>query len=164
MAAQRCRSPFRIQNLHLGSHTFSARAIDHFGRRGQLAWFRWEVVEPKPFEVKANADGLQSLYPGAAPVELPLTIRNPNPQEIRIVSLRVQVTQSPPGCNAAENLAIRASSASKSSPLAVPAGGSAALPAAGMSAPAIQLLDLPTNQDACQGGQFLLQIEGLAHE
>lgn len=162
-AARRCRSPLRIQKLGLGPHRFSVRVIGGSGRRGAAARFRWEVVEPMPFGVSTDADLPRALYPGAVPIEIPLRITNPNPGEIRVVSLQVEVTQSPTGCDAAENLVIRPSSASESAPLEVPAGATVAVPGGGASAPAIGLLDLPKNQDACQGGRFSLHFEGLAH-
>jgi hypothetical protein len=46
--------------------------------------------------------------------------------------------------------------------LAVPANGSASLPAAGVAAPTIALRDLPFNQDACQGARFPLAFSGRA--
>jgi hypothetical protein len=161
--AKRCRSPLRIQNLGAGAHRFRVSALGRRGRRGRPARFRWEVVEPRPFGVTARFDGLRSLYPGAAPVELPLTIENPNPEAIRVVALQVSVPGGPPGCDPTENLVLTASSASEVSPLVVPPGGTAELPGIGISAPSIQLRDLPTNQNACQGGQFELRFEGVAH-
>lgn len=158
-----CRSPLRLRDLGLGSHTFSVRGLSRPGRRGRTARFRWQVVESRPFEVSAHTDGLRLLYPGAPPVQLPLTVTNPNPEAIRIVALRALVTVSPAGCDAAENLNLTESGASAALPLEVPAGGTAALPAAGIPAPTIQLRDLPTNQDACQGGQFELRFEGTAY-
>jgi len=158
-----CRSPLRLRNLDLGLHQFSVRALSRSGRRGPAARFRWEVVEPRPFEVSADTDNLRLLYPGAPPVALPLTVTNPNPEAIEVVALRALVTSSPAGCEAAENLNVTESGASAALPLRVPAGGTAELPAAGIPAPTIQLRDLPTNQDACQGGRFELRFEGTAH-
>jgi hypothetical protein len=158
-----CRSPLRLRNLNMGRHKFSVRALTRSGRRGPTARFRWEVVEPRPFDVAVDTDGLRLLYPGAPPVALPLTVTNPNPEPIKVVSLRALVTASPAGCDAAENLKLTESGTSEALPLQVPSGGTAELPAAGISAPTIQLRDLPTNQDACQGSRFELRFEGTAH-
>ncbi len=161
--ARRCRSPLRVSDLDAGRHRFSVRALSRSGQRGHPTRFHWKVVEPRPFEVSVDTDSLRSLYPGAPPMELPLTVTNPNPEAIQVVALRTLVPQSPPGCEAAENLALTESSVSESAPLVVPPGGSAELPRAGISAPSIQLRDLPRNQDACQGGRFELRFEGTAH-
>ncbi len=61
------------------------------------------------------------------------------------------------------NLALSGSSASSSAPLMIPARGWVSLPAPGVSAPAIRLLDLPINQDACKNAQFTLAFHGSAH-
>jgi hypothetical protein len=37
------------------------------------------------------------------------------------------------------------------------------LPAQGVSAPTLQLLELPSNQDACKGVTFRLRYAGNAH-
>jgi hypothetical protein len=95
-------------------------------------------------------------------VILPLTIENPNPVPIFVTDLRVAATADPPGCAREENLSLIAASLSSAAPLRVPAGGSASLPAPGVSPPAIQLRDLPVNQDACQGARFPLAFSGEA--
>lgn len=161
--ARRCRSPIRIRGLRLGRHRFSVATVTRAGRRGRAAGFRWQVVEPSPLDVTAHMNGLPALYPGAPPSQVPLTITNPNREAIWVVSLRASAAASPPGCDAAENLTITASSVSESSPLVVPPHASVEVPAAGVAAPAIELRNLATNQDACQGGRFELRFEGTAH-
>jgi hypothetical protein len=161
--ARRCRSPFRIRHIDIGSHRFSVRAAGRSGRRGRASRFRWQIVEPTPFEITTRTEGLRNLYPGAPPVELPLRVTNPNPEPIFVVSLNVSVPQSPAGCDAGENLALTPSSASESSPLEVGPGEAVELPGSGISAPAIQLRDLPRSQDACQDARFQLEFTGAAH-
>ncbi len=107
--------------------------------------------------------GIDALYPGAPAVALPVRIDNPNPVPILVTGLQVAATADPPGCSRGENLLFMPASLSKKAPLRVPAGGSATLPAAGISAPAIQLRNLPVNQDACQNAQFPLAFSGKAH-
>jgi hypothetical protein len=75
----------------------------------------------------------------------------------------VTVPSGPPGCDPAVNLGIVQSDVSSGAPLEVPAHGSVTLPAQGHSAPTIQLLDLPVDQDACQGAAFPLSFNGSAH-
>ena len=159
---KRCRPPMLYAALAPGRHVFSVRAMRRSGTRGVAARFRWRLLEPRAFSVVplANVGG---LYPGAPPVALPVRIENPNPLPIVVTGLRVAATADAPGCPAAANLALVASSASGRAPLEVPAKGSVSLPTPGVSAPTIQLRDLPVNQDACQNAQFPLRFSGSAH-
>lgn len=157
-----CQPPADFTGLAPGSHAFSVRAVGRRGRRSRAARFRWTLLEPKAFAIEPQLSGLGSLYPGAPPLALPVAVSNPNPVPIFVTSLRVSVSANPAGCASAENLALGESGASSTSPLVVPAGGSAALPAAGLPAPTIQLRELPVNQDACQGAQFPLEFFGSA--
>jgi hypothetical protein len=111
----------------------------------------------------AVAEGGGALYPGAAPQALALTVGNPSGAEIYVTSLSVNVPSGPPGCDPATNVGVLQSDVSSAAPLEVPAHGSVTLPAQGRSAPAIQLLDLPINQDACENARFLLSFTGSAH-
>jgi hypothetical protein len=120
------------------------------------------VLEPKDFSIQPQLAGLGALYPGAPAQALPLAITNPNPVPIFITSLQVRATAEPAGCGSAENLVLTRSSASSAAPIKVPANGSVSLPAPGISAPSIQLRDLPVNQDACQRTQFPLAFSGTA--
>jgi hypothetical protein len=76
--------------------------------------------------------------------------------------LQVRATADPAGCASAENLILTGSSASGAAPIKAPASGSVSLPARGVSAPSIQLRDLPVNQDACRRTQFPLAFFGAA--
>ena len=157
-----CRAPIVFTGLATGDHAFSVRALDRRGRRGRAARFRWTLLEPKDFSIVPQLANIARLYPGAAPVSLPLTIANPNPVPIRVTSLRVAATADAPGCASAANLVLIESGVSSATPLKVPARGSVSLPAPGISPPAIQLRDLPVNQDACQGARFPLAFTGTA--
>jgi hypothetical protein len=157
-----CRSPIVLKGLGAGSHKFSVRALDARRRRSPAARFRWRLLAPKAFSIQPQLSQLDTLYPGAPPVALPLTIANPNPVPIFVTSLRATATADPQGCTSAENLALIEASVSNSAPLEVPAGGSVSLPAIGVAPPAIQLRDLPVSQDACQNAQFPLAFSGKA--
>lgn len=158
-----CRSPIAFAKLAPGKHVFAVRGLDDRGRRTAAARFRWTLLEPKGFVIVPQLSGIGDLYPGAAPVALPVTITNPNPVPIMVTSLRVAVTADPPACTSAENLLLVPAGLSGAAPLRVPANGSASLPAPGVSPPAIQLRDLPVNQDACQNARFPLAFSGEAH-
>jgi hypothetical protein len=155
-----CRAPVTYSRLSPGAHAFSVRVLGAGGRHGRSARFRWQVLEPKELSILPQLAQLRPLYPGAAPQALPVTISNPNPVPIRVIRLEVAATASPPGCGSAENLVLEAAKLSSAAPLAVPAGGSVSLPAS--LAPAIQLRDLPTSQDACQHATFPLSFSAEA--
>jgi hypothetical protein len=160
---QACRSPLVVTKLGVGRHSFLVRALGRRRGRSAAARFRWTRLEPRPFTIAPDLSGLGELYPGAPPVTLPLTIENPNSRPILVTDLRVSVAADPAGCSGADNLALLPSSASSSMPLKVPARGSVRLPAGRISTPAIQLRDLPVNQDACKGARFPLEFTGSAH-
>ncbi len=157
-----CQSPLVLGKLAVGIHAFSVRTVGARGARSKAARFRWRVLEPKDFSIVPQLAGLSALFPGAPAQALPLTISNPNPVPIFVTSLQVRATASPPGCASAENLILNGSSASSAAPIKVPAGASVSLPTPGASAPAIQLRDLPVNQDTCQRTQFPLAFFGTA--
>ncbi len=156
-----CKSPFVANRLAVGLHGFSVRTAMR-GKHGKAARFRWRVLEPKDFSIAPRLGGLRALYPGAPAQALPLVLSNPNPVPIFVTDLQVRATADPAGCASAENLILSGFSASSAAPIKIPAGGSASLPAPGASAPAIQLRDLPVNQDACQRAQFPLAFSGKA--
>ena len=157
-----CQESVVFRRLAVGAHTFAARALDRLGRRSAAARFGWTVAAPQGFSITPQLSGLNALYPGAAPLPLPLILTNPNRAPIFVTGLRVAVTGDPAGCDSAANLVLIPSSASSSAPIRVPARGSVSLPAAGASPPSIQLRDLPVNQDACQRAHFPLAFSGEA--
>lgn len=157
-----CATPLVLRSLPAGRHRLAVRAVDRRGRRSGAARFGWTILEARNFTIAPDLSKLGALYPGALPAEIPVTVTNPNPVPISVIGLTVSVRADPPGCTSAENLALAPSSASKSSPLRVPAHGSVSLPATGVSAPSIALRDLPVNQDPCQNAGFPLQFGGSA--
>lgn len=165
-----CDSPYRLAALAPGSHAFAVRALARDGRAGPEAAYGWQRVEPatavgaavaqgKPFSIAQTA-ALAALYPGDPAQQIPLAISNPNSAPIEVTSLTATVVDLP-GCTA-ENFALTASSASPETPLVVPAESSVELPSGTVSAPAITLVDLPVDQDACQGSELELALSGEA--
>ena len=65
-----------------------------------------------------------------------MLVTNPNPVAIEVTGLVVAIGGDPPGC-AAENFALTRRALSPAAPLIVPAGASASLPTATVSAPTI---------------------------
>lgn len=157
-----CHPPVVFTGLSLGAHRFAVRVAGSGGSHGRSAHFAWRVLEPKGFSIAPQLSGLGDLYPGAPALTLPLTISNPNSVPIFVTNLSVATTASAPGCAGADNLLLSAAGISSATPLEVPAHGSIGLPATGVSAPTIQMRDLPVNQDACQGATFPLSFTGSA--
>lgn len=118
------------------------------------------IVRSQTFSISGSPSGL--LYPGGPPLTIPLKIFNPNPIPIVITSLTVSAASSPPGCSAEENLRIVQSNVSPTNPLRVGPGETVVLPAGSVTAPTIQFLDLPVNQDACKNATFPLLYTGSA--
>jgi hypothetical protein len=96
--------------------------------------------------------------PGAKPVPLALGLSNSGDARSYVTRLTVAVTRSPARCRGAANLRIVQSNASSRHPIRVPGGGSVRLPAQGVSAPKIQLVNRPVNQDGCKGARFPLRF------
>ncbi len=156
-----CRSPVAFTGLSSEAHRFAVRATGPGGSHGPAARFRWRVLEPEDFSIAPQLSGLGDLYPGAPAQALPLTISNPNSVPIFVTSITVSAGDAP-GCGGTDNLTLSAAGVSTAAPLKVPAHGSVRLPTGSVSPPAIQLRDLPVNQDACQGASFPLSFSGSA--
>jgi hypothetical protein len=161
-----CTSPYRLIGLAPGEHAFAVHALSRDDRLGPDVVYRWQVVEPgpptaggKPFSIEQTA-ALAPLYPGDPAQPVPLAIGNPNPVPIEVTSLSAAIGDAP-GC-AAGNFELGASNVSAEAPLVVPAEGTVELPSAGISPPSIALLDLPVDQDACQGVELELALSGEA--
>jgi len=165
-----CSSPERLTGLAPGDHSFAVRALNRAGRAGPAVSYSWRRAEPpsqrdkgdaKPFSIELLGE-LEALHPGFPPQQVPVLIVNPNPVPIAVTSLTVAIDGEAPGC-AAENFAVTPSSASPTTPLTVPAGGSVSLPTATTSGPTIAMLNLAVDQDACQGAEIPLAFAGEAH-
>jgi hypothetical protein len=177
-----CVSPSSYTGLGVGQHDFQVRALDPPAAASPPAQFSWYVAaqpgpqpggdlppspgpppSPPTFSIGAVEGSGAPLYPGAAPQAIVLRIANPADAAIFVTSLSVTVAGGPPGCDPAANLSVVQSDVASLTPLRVPAHSSVTLPAQGRSAPTIQLLDLPVNQDACRNVSFPLSFTGSAH-
>jgi hypothetical protein len=159
-----CNSPKTYAGLDSGHHDFSVRALDAAGNRSKPTSFSWTITRATSREFSISGSTTALLYPGAPAQPIALTLSNPNSVAIYVTALQVSVAGSAtPGCSAATNLGLTQSSASSTAPARVPAGGSVTLPAQGVTAPTIRLLNLPVNQDACKNARFSLSYSGNAH-
>jgi len=159
-----CTSPRTYSGLDTGRHGFAVRALDAAGNRSRATTFSWTITRPanRDFSISGNATAL--LYPGAPARPIALTLTNPNSVAIYVTSVQVAVSASTvAACSPASNLALTQSNASSAVPVRVPAGGSVTLPAQGVTAPTIRMVNLPVNQDACKNARFTLSYSGSAH-
>jgi len=159
---KRCGSWVAYRGLAVGPHRFLVRAEAAGGGRSLPARFAWVQVEPKSFSITPELSSLSQLYPGSAPVSVPLVLSNPNSAPIVVTALRMSVSADPAACPSGENLELIQAPVSRRSPVRIPAAGSVRLPAGAVAAPAIALRNLPVNQDACQGARFPLAFAGEA--
>jgi hypothetical protein len=162
-----CSSVAMYVGLGVGSHIFCVRAVSGSGVTSAETCATWTVLaspsvpEPSgPFTISGTIPG--ALAPGATR-PLPLTISNPFDFGIRVTSLTVTVrpgsTQA--GCDGPTNLSItQSNTAGGSVSVVVPRRGSVTLPAQGATTPAVTMLDLPTDQEACKGASFSVASAG----
>jgi hypothetical protein len=160
-----CTSPTVYYDLALGKHELGLRALDAAGNASPETKWKWRITLAQtgvPFAVSGDLAAV--LAPGLSG-ELTLTISNPNDEPIFVTALTVGVEagSTSPGCDGPANLQVVQSNASYVNPLAVPAHGSATVPAGGVSAPQVLMRNLATNQDACKGATFSFSYGGSAH-
>jgi hypothetical protein len=155
-----CRRRITYRRVPVGEHHLLVRALDPPALPSRPARFQWRVTPANhsvTFSIAAGSPaGL--LYPGAAPLPIPVTLRNPNRVPIYVTSLVGVATGGPAGCDSATNIKLARSNASSARPVEIPAGGSVTLPAQGVSAPTIELVNLPVNQDACRNATFAVRF------
>ncbi|HEX7278354.1 MAG TPA: hypothetical protein VF255_01915 [Solirubrobacterales bacterium] len=156
-----CSSPHRLDGLSSGPHSFAVRALTRSGRTGTATSHSWVRLEPKPIAIEA-VGAVEDLHPGFPAQSLPVRISNPNDVPVQVTKLMVELGAAPANCSS-ENFELTPAGISPDSPLAIPAGGSADLPSGDVSAPAISMLNLPVDQDPCQGTRLQLVFHGEAH-
>jgi hypothetical protein len=159
-----CASPVTYLHLVAGDHEFAVRAVDAAGNRGNEDSYGWRITleQSRSFAIGGDLVGL--LYPGAPARPVAVKLTNPSGDPIYVTSLQMTVTGSTSsGCDPATNLAVTQAPVSQDAYVLVPADGSVTLPAQGVAAPSIRLLNLPVNQNACRNATFSLSYGGSAH-
>lgn len=147
----------------LGTTTLTVTAATTTGRPAAGTTTLTLVVEAagRPFTVSGPSVA-PVLAPGlTGPLDLSLT--NPNATAIEVTALTVSVTRTSDEsrCPAATHFR----TVPLAAPVTVPAGASRTLSALGVPAaarPAVRMLDLPTNQDACKRVTLTLAYSGTA--
>jgi hypothetical protein len=155
-----CSTPKSYSGLGVGTHTFSAEALDAAGNVSKATQFSWQIVTVVPFGIAGAVPN--PLYPGAPAQRIPLTLSNPMNVPITVTGLTVTVqSTNAAGCSAAW-YSVTQSNLSSTQALTVPAGATAfAVPAANQ--PSLQMVDSHTLQDACKGARLTLSYTGSAH-
>lgn len=126
---------------------------------------RAQTADPARLGLEVTIDG--HLYPGVSrPVELVVT--NPYSQPIRLTTLSVTVSDATtlrgrpnPGCSGFSNFAVAQNLDPTLTVVTVPAHSRRSLTELGIPErewPAIELRDLDTNQDPCQGAELGLVV------
>lgn len=163
-----CTSPYRwvIGTSNYGQHQFAVRFRDAAGNTSFPAQYRFKYEKGLPTSgVPFRISGSVSDLTIGIPQFVRVTVTNPNPVTIFVSALRVEVApdSASSSCSAADNIQLDQSNVSVTNTLTVPANSSVVLPASGVSAPRIKLIDLPTvNQEACKGASFTLTYSGTA--
>lgn len=163
-AWRRCRSPQSYTQLSYGRHVFSVRAVDHYGRDGPVTRRDQPAQTGGGARLTITGGPAAQLYPDAVPQPILLRLTNPNSDPIIVTRLSVEIQPSslPAGCDPAA-FVITSSSISAADPIRLGSRGSVTLSSGGFAAPTIRMLDTRTNQDACAGASLALTFAGQAH-
>lgn len=159
-----CSSPITYLHLTAGDRQFDVRAVDAAGNRSNHDRYDWRITleQSRAFAISGDLTGL--LYPGAPAQPVAVTLTNPSGDPIYVTALQLNVTgSSAAGCDPGTNLAVTQAPISQDAFVLVPANGSVTLPAQGVAAPTIRMINLPVNQDACKHATFSLSYSGSAH-
>lgn len=162
--AKPCVSPltYAVATTSNGRHQFGLRAYDHVGNVTQIT-YGWKVAAGSIQDFSISGDAVDLLYPGAPGRPIALKLTNPNSIAIVVTDVQVKVAaSSSAACRPITNVAVTQSDVSAMRPVRIAAGASVTLPAQGVAAPKIQMLNLSTNQDACKNATFSLSYNGSA--
>lgn len=164
-----CSTPHKmmIPTSNYGLHQFAVRSVDAAGNTSAATTdtFKYQKKLPDsgvPFTITGQVDPLAI----GVWQTVRLTITNPNSVPIFVSALNVgfPADSTPSGCSSVQNIELQQSDVSPTKLLQVPAdGGSVSLPAQGVSAPRMRLVNLPNvNQDVCKNKTFDLSFSGTA--
>ena len=123
------------------------------------------VQESQELQIAGNLGA--GLAPGMK-APLNLTLSNPNNFAVKVTDLTVAVEEgtSQAGCSGTQNFAITQTAAARY-PITVPAGQTRTLTQLGVAdgdKPQVEMLNLPSNQDACKSATITLDYGGSARK
>lgn len=164
---QQCSNPASYVGLGTGSHTFCVHAVDPARIASPETCIGWMVHSPTTPSAAAGAvtvsGDLPSLLSPGTNLPLTLTVSNSFDFDLSVTALTVMVApgSSQPGCDGPANLQVtQSNSVGGSLSIVVPAHGSVTLPAQGVTAPQVRMLDLATNQNSCKNAVFRFSFSG----
>lgn len=148
------------------SHCFSVTATTN-GATSTPTNHCWTIVETiGGFSISGGPTA--SLSPGGTPQSIDLTITNPFPFAIRVLSIAISVDAATnhPGCNGPANLAVtRAFTGTATIPGNSTKRLSELAPAVSAAQwPQVQMIDASFDQNACKGAVFSLTYTGTASQ
>jgi hypothetical protein len=168
----RCKSGVAYRRLGQGPHTFTLIALDAAGHRSAAAKGNakspppsWSWTVGQVLSISGNVDS--PLYPGAAPVAIDTSLRNPYSYSLSVsrITLRVRAVRAPQSrqgftCTTADFTTSNYAGKSFTAPPGVSALSRDHVPRAQW--PAISMVDRPVNQDGCKGATLQLAYQGAA--
>lgn len=153
-------------NLSPAAHCFSVVAVSA-GANSTATSYCWNLVATVGgFTISGSPSA--TLTPGGTPQPIDLSITNPFPFAIKVLSIGITVdaSTSRPGCNGPANLAVTR-----------PFSGTATIPANSTKKlselaptvtadqwPLVQMIDATFDQNACKGASFTLTYTGTASQ
>ena len=155
-----------FENLPTTDHCFQVRAVDPAGNASPPASSCWTIVLGQGFGVTGSTTGY--FVPGMAQA-LNLTFANPYNFPIKVLSVSITIDDATtkgatanPACVGSANLAV---TRAFTGPVTVPAKSTRTLQQLAVPTdqwPLVELLDMPWEQDGCQGTTFTLSYAGTA--
>jgi len=148
----------RVRN---GGHVLRVMAIGVRGRRSQAIAYHWTILPEISLTLAIASSPLPpDLYPGGPALPIPLVIGNPSNRSLFVQRLVVTASTGSASCPASRNLQITPSNVSRRRPIRIAPRSQVTLPADGVTAPSVRLLELPVNQDGCKGASIRLHYAG----
>jgi len=143
-----------------GGHVLRVVAIGVRGSRSQTIAYRWTIVPETTFTLSLARPAQEQLYPGGPALAIPLVIGNPSDQTLFVERLVVTASTDSASCPASRNLKVTGSDVSGRRPIRVGPHEQVTLPAEGVTAPTVRMLELPVNQDGCKDARVKLHYVG----
>ena len=160
--AERCADATELAGLAVrnGGHVLRVVAIGVRGHRSQTIAYRWTIVPETTFTLSLARPAQEQLYPGGPALAIPLVIGNPSDQTLFVERLVVTASTDSASCPASRNLKVTGSDVSGRRPIRVGPHEQVTLPAEGVTAPTVRMLELPVNQDGCKDARVKLHYVG----
>ena len=168
----RCKSGITYRGLSRGRHTFTLIALDAAGHRSAAAKGNakspppsWSWTVAQVLSIWGNAGS--PLYPGASPIPIDSSLRNPYSYTLSVskLTLKVRAVKAPQStqalpCTTADFATGNYAGKSFTAPPGTSTLGRDHVPQAQW--PTISMVDRPVNQDGCMGATLELAYQSAA--